>query len=304
MVESTKLMLTRERNLREETRGMDYCSHLDRLAVSCANKVIFLKDMTSHSPFDSIESPHGYPTLACFNTDVCAPSHILVADNEGPIDVFDLQTKSIVRSYLEHGSRVTGLAWCDGQSYVSSSADGTVRFYKLTDHHSYCTINVLAGTCGAHISSFSPKLLAFGTTKGKYYIYDIRNTSIPYLEAKAHSKTVSNVAFVSDFELLTVGTDSTAKLWDLQKTICTMNYEGIVHHKCFIGIDSFEDFIAFGGEDGRIQVFNKHNSLCVASKSLCSSTSFVCGCALKSVNGLLQLIAVGNQGHLMFMKLD
>ncbi len=183
--------------------------------MSCGSRVLLLKDMTSQSPFDSIETLHGYPTLACFNTEnLYSPSHILVADNEGPIDVFDLHTKSLLRSYLEHGSRVTGLAWCNGQSYVSSSADGTVRFYKLTDRHSYCTINLLAGTCGVRISPFSTNLLAFGTTKGKYYIYDTRNTSIPYMEVKAHSENVSNVVFVSDFELLTVGTDSTAKLWD------------------------------------------------------------------------------------------
>ncbi len=83
-----------------------------------------------------------------------------------------------------------------------------------------------------------------------------------------------------------------------------MNYEGIVHQKCFIGLDSFEDFIAFGGEDSYVRVFKKQNSLCVGSKRLCSSTTFVCGCILKLVNGLLQLIVVGNQGHVMFMKIN
>ena len=126
---------------------------------------------------------------------------MLVADNEGLVDVYDIQKKTLLRSYVEHGSRVTGLTWYEKQSFIFCSADGTVRLYDLANCHTHLCLNLSAGTCGVHISPFSPNLIAFGTTRGKFYVYDIRNTSTPFIEAKAHLKTVSNTLFVSEFEL-------------------------------------------------------------------------------------------------------
>ena len=105
---------------------------LDLLGVTCGTEILLMKNMRKRSPVESIESQHGCPTLTAFNT-MDVPSLMLVSDNDGPIDVFDMQRKLLVRSYLEHISRVTGLSWYNGHSFVSSSADGTVRFYKTTD---------------------------------------------------------------------------------------------------------------------------------------------------------------------------
>ena len=139
--------ILKESNLFYETKGIDYCSQLDLLALTCDKKVL-LMDCKQFSllPFGEFESQHGFPTLASFNSsDASVPSHIVVADNEGPIDVFDIQTKSHLRSYLEHMGKVTGLTWYDHQSYISSSADGTVRFYSLSQRHSYCCLNLHSG---------------------------------------------------------------------------------------------------------------------------------------------------------------
>ncbi|XP_011408138.1 PREDICTED: protein SPA1-RELATED 2-like [Amphimedon queenslandica] len=299
----TTLTTLRERNLLKETRGMDYCKSLDLLGVTCGNQTLLMKNMRKRSPVESIESQHGCPTLTAFNT-MDVPSLMLVSDNDGPIDVFDMQRKLLVRSYLEHISRVTGLSWYNGHSFVSSSADGTVRFYKTTDPHSHLTLNMVVSTCGVHISPFSPHLVTFGTTQGKFYVYDIRNTATPYIEAKGHVKTVSNAIFVSKFELLTIGTDNKAKLWDLHRTVCIRSYNDNSHQTCFVGIHTLNDLIALGGEDSRVRVYNKYDSKSIVSKSLHSSSSFVCGCTLVSIGDSAQLIAVGNQGHLLFMKLN
>ena len=284
---------------------MDYDKPSDLLAVTCNDQVLLIKNMRKQSPFDSIESQHGCPTLITFNgiNSANSPSHILVSDNEGPIDIIDMQKKVLLRSYLEHSSRVTGLSWYDSRSFVSSSADGTVRFYTMTDCHSHHTLNMASGTCGVHVSPFSPHLVTFGTTKGKFYVYDTRYASRPYIEAKGHSNTVSNTIFVSEYELLTMGTDNMAKLWDLHRTVCICSYDNNAHQSCFVGVDCLNDLIALGGEDNRIRVYNKYNSKSIASKSLHSSSSFVCGCALISTEDSPQLLAVGNQGHLVFMQI-
>ena len=207
-----------------------------------------------------------------------------------------------MRSYLEHGSRVTGLTWYEKQSFISCSADGTVRLYDLAN---CICLNLSAGTCGVHISPFSPNLIAFGTTRGKFYIYDIRNTSTPFIEAKAHLKTVSNTLFVSKFELLTIGTDNTAKLWDLHRTVCTTTFEDNKHESCFVGVDSFNDFVALGGEDNFIHIYyTKYASKSIITKELHPSSTYVCGCVLVPKDESIQLIATGNQGHVVYFKLD
>ena len=61
----------------------------------------------------------------------------------------------------------------DSHSFVSSSADGTVHFYKTTDRHSHLTLNMVASTCGAHVSPFSPHLVTFGTTQGRFYVHTV-----------------------------------------------------------------------------------------------------------------------------------
>lgn len=294
------LTVLNEMFMSKESRGMDYCRNSDLLAVSQGNNILLmnLKQWPSSDACttanDVIESEHSCPTLTSFNSNSNSSSlsHILIADNEGPIDVFDLPSKVLLRSYLEHGSRVTGITWYNTQSYVLCSADGTVRFYKLTDHHSYCSLNLFAGTCGVCTNPFAQNLIAFGTTKGKFYVYDIRNTSNPFIEAKGHLKTVSNVAFMSEFELLTVGTDNTVKLWDLHRTVCTNSYKGNMHQKCFVGLASIDDFIALGSEDAFVRIYNKWSPHCIASKKLCSSNSFVCACAFAPTQAGLQMIAL------------
>ena len=77
---------------------------------------------------EDIEPKHGFLTIVRFGHE---SENLLVSDNEGPIDVFDLQSKTLTRSYLEHSDRITGIDWAgDGQSFMSTSKDGTVRFYN------------------------------------------------------------------------------------------------------------------------------------------------------------------------------
>ena len=112
------LSVLRERNLSGETRGMDYFDPLDLLAITCGRNIKLIRNMGKRTPIDSIDSQHGCPTIANFNVNYKnkqissdIPSHVIVADNDGPVDVYDIQKKSLLRSYLEHGSRVTGLTW-------------------------------------------------------------------------------------------------------------------------------------------------------------------------------------------------
>jgi len=105
-----------------------------------------------------------------------------------PLTFFNLQTKTLTRRYLEHSDRVTGIDWTGGgQSFISSSKDGTVRLYALNSPHSHTTIDMLTAVCGIRRNPFNDSHIGFGTAKGKFFIYDVRNSVLPFLEVKGHS---------------------------------------------------------------------------------------------------------------------
>ena len=70
-------------------RGIDYCHHADMLAVTSNSKVLLLPSLST-APSDKIIPEHGFPALVRFGHEF---NNLLVSDNAGPIDVFDLQSK-------------------------------------------------------------------------------------------------------------------------------------------------------------------------------------------------------------------
>ena len=100
---------------------------------------------------------------------------ILLGDLCGPIDVYDMDNLHLQRSYLEHGDKVTGIYWIsrDNHSFVSCSKDGTVKLYDLTRPHSYASLSLDMNVCGVRCNPFDMNLIAFGTSIGKFYVYDV-----------------------------------------------------------------------------------------------------------------------------------
>ena len=206
-----------------------------------------------------IVSQHGHPAVVRFSPAGSPSPSVLLGDLYGPIDVYDTETLSLQRSYLEHNDKVTGIDWTsrDKHLFASCSKDGTVRFYDLSLPHSHSTVSMDVNVCGVKGNQFNLNQIAFGTAQGKFFMYDTRNLSTPYLEVKGHSRTVTNVTFISENEVLTMSLDSAAKLWDVTHTVCTKSYVGHVHHTYFVGVDCYEDLILMGGEDSSVRVYTK-----------------------------------------------
>ena len=149
----------------------------------------------------------------------------------GPIDVYDAENLYLQRLYLEHCDKVTGIDLIsrDNHFFVSCSKDGTVKVYDLMKSHSYTSLSLDTNVCGVSCNPFNMNQIAFGTSVGKFFIYDQRQMATPYLEVKVHSRSVSKVIFITAKEILSMSLDSTAKLWDITKTVCIKNYVG---HAC------------------------------------------------------------------------
>jgi len=48
----------------------------------------------------------------------------------------------------------------------------------------------------------------------------------------------------NESNICTKSVDSTAKLWDIHKAECKMNYEGHNHRSYFVGVDSLESIFS------------------------------------------------------------
>ena len=111
---------------------------------------------------------HGYPAIIRFGHEF---SHLVISDNEGPIDIFDIPSKLLTRSYLEHSDRVTEIDWArDGKSFMSSSKDGTVRLYKLSLAHSHTSLDTSTGVCGIRCNLFNTSQIVLEQLKVNFYL--------------------------------------------------------------------------------------------------------------------------------------
>lgn len=265
------------------TRGFDYCDEFNLLGIVGDNILWLLPDPVNSEELGKTKmiSQHGHPTIVRFSPAGSPNPGVLLGDLCGPIDVYDTQTSSLQRSYLEHCDKVTGIDWSsrEKRSFASSSKDRTVRLYDLSLPHSHSTITMNVNVCGVRRNPFNLNQIVFGTAQGKYFVYDTRKLFSPYLEVKGHSRTVTSVIFISKTELLSMSLDSTAKLWDLNHTVCTENYVGHVHHTYFVGVDSIEEYILMGGEDSSVRVYAKHKCNHIVCERLSPQQCFVCGCA-------------------------
>ena len=61
------MLVLRERKLPGETIGLDYYDLMNMLALTCGCSIKLIRNMGKRTPIESIDSQHGYPTIASFN---------------------------------------------------------------------------------------------------------------------------------------------------------------------------------------------------------------------------------------------
>ena len=168
-------------SFRTTMRGIDFCHCADILAVTSNSSVLFLPSLST-TPNDKIMPKHGVQPLFVLGMNLTTFSFLTMKAQS----IYLMYKASyLLGSYLEHYDRVTGIDWArNGKSFMSSSKDETVRLYELSLAHSHTTLDMLTGVCGIRCNPFNTSQIAFGTTKGNFFIYDIRKMAVPYLEVK------------------------------------------------------------------------------------------------------------------------
>lgn len=184
---------------------------------------------------------------------------IASSDYEGIVTVWDVNTKQSVMEYEEHEKRAWSVdfARTDPSMLVSGSDDGKVKVWCTRQESSALTLDMRANICSVKFNPGSSHQIAVGSADHHIHYFDLRNASVPLYVFKGHRKAVSYVKFVSPTELASASTDSTIRLWDVQRNLPIRTLRGHVNEKNFVGLTVNSEYIACGSETNDVFVYHK-----------------------------------------------
>ncbi|RDX95342.1 Protein SPA1-RELATED 2, partial [Mucuna pruriens] len=212
-------------------------------------------------------------SCVCWNNYI--QNYLASTDYDGVVQLWDANTGQGFSRFTEHEKR----AWSVDFSLVcptkfaSGSDDCSVKLWSINEKNSLGTIRNVANVCCVQFSTHSSHLLAFGSSDYSAYCYDLRNLRSPWCVLAGHRKAVSNVKFLDSETLVSASTDSTLKVWDLNKTspvgpstsACSLTLSGHTNEKNFVGLSVTDGYIACGSETNEVYAYYKSLPMPVTS---------------------------------------
>ncbi|KAI7730899.1 hypothetical protein M8C21_013321, partial [Ambrosia artemisiifolia] len=201
----------------------------------------------------------------CWNSYI--RNYLASADYDGVVKIWDAGTGEAVSHHIEHEKRAWSVDFSrvDPIKLASGSDDCTVKLWSINEKKSLSTIKTHANVCCVQFSPYSTNLLSFGSADYQTYCYDLRNVSTPLCILSGHDRAVSYVKFLDSGTLVSASTDSTLKLWDLNKadygclstSSCILTFKGHTNEKNFVGLSVADGYIACGSETNEVFAYYK-----------------------------------------------
>jgi E3 ubiquitin-protein ligase RFWD2 len=184
---------------------------------------------------------------------------IASSDYEGIVTVWDVNTRQSVMEYEEHEKRAWSVDFSrtEPSMLVSGSDDGKVKVWCTKQEASALSLDMRANICCVKFNPGSSHHVAVGSADHHIHYFDLRNASLPLYVFKGHRKAVSYVKFISSSELASASTDSTLRLWDVQKDCSIRTLRGHTNEKNFVGLTVNSEYIACGSESNEVFVYHK-----------------------------------------------
>ncbi|KAK9076657.1 hypothetical protein SSX86_004991 [Deinandra increscens subsp. villosa] len=201
----------------------------------------------------------------CWNSYI--RNYLASADYDGVVKIWDAGTGEAVSHHVEHERRAWSVDFSrvDPIRLASGSDDCSVKLWSINEKKSLATIKTVANVCCVQFSPYSTHLLSFGSADYRTYCYDLRNVSTPLCTLSGHDRAVSYVKFLDCGTLVSASTDSTLKLWDLNKadsgclstSSCILTFRGHTNEKNFVGLSVADGYIACGSETNEVFAYYK-----------------------------------------------
>ncbi|KXZ53054.1 hypothetical protein GPECTOR_8g49 [Gonium pectorale] len=206
--------------------------------------------------------------LSCVTWSGYIKGHLACADYEGVVTLWDANAAAELLTLEEHRKRVWSIDFsqADPARLLSGGDDGLVKLWSIQQESSAATVDLRVNVCSVQFSPTSPHVFAAGCANNRLMLYDLRSPGRPLHVIPSHGRAVSYVRFHGPNCLVAASTDSSLRLWRLDRTgpdgvpQCAQVFRGHVNERNFTGLDvSPEGYLACGSETNR--VFCYHTSM-------------------------------------------
>ncbi|GMH29760.1 hypothetical protein Nepgr_031603 [Nepenthes gracilis] len=260
-------------------------------------------------------------SCVCWNNYI--RNYLASTDYDGVVKLWDARTGQGFFEYTEHEKRAWSVDFSrfDPTKLASGSDDCSVKLWSINESESLNTIRNIANVCCIQFSSHSSYLLAFGSADYKIYCYDLRNANVPWCILSGHEKAVSYVKFLDSETLVSASTDSTIKLWDLNKSssaglstnACSLTLRGHTNEKNFVGLSVADGYIACGSETNEVYTYYKSFPMPITSHKF-GSIDPISGKEIDDHNGQFVssvcwrgksnvIVAANSSGHVKVLRM-
>jgi len=242
--------------------SMDFDRSYEHFAVVGVTKKIKIYD------FDTIlerASDVHYPLyeithnakLSCVSWNSYYKNQLACSDYDGVVTLWDSEVGTLLKTYQEHEKRCWGVDFCevDPRVLASASDDSKVKLWSTNLDYSILSIDAKSNVCCVAFKPDSKFHVLFGTADHCIHYYDLRNNKEPVRLFKGHKKAVSYVKFSGNNEFVSASTDSNLKSWKLNEGQCMKTYNGHVNEKNFVGLETYNGYIASGSENNTVYVY-------------------------------------------------
>lgn len=286
-------------------------THFATAGVTKRIKVFDFSTMVSPTAQEDANQHH-YPILeiptvsklSCLSWSRQRTCMLAAATYKGDILIHDTETNTQLQALREHTKR----AWYVDFSVLkpnlllSGSDDRTVKLWDVDrQSESAMTLQTPANVCCVKFNPHESHELAFGSADHNVYSYDLRHPKTPLCVFEGHWRAVSHVLFLNRAELISASTDSSCKLWNVQKQEPGLSYAGHTNGRNFVGLTGRNDFFACGSEDNSVYVYHKGFAGPVVTYGFGSRAGFVSTVAWKPDSNML--VAANNTGGVEILEL-
>jgi len=181
-------------------------------------------------------------------------------ERSGLVNVFDLQTQTLLNSFQAHEKPVFDIkVVAEKNEFLTSGEDGTVAIWSLKDYSLLYRINIAKETVRVMSISNDQKELAVGTKAGIICIYDLEDYAL-LRQFQAHDLPVTALQYSPDGKfLLSGGRDAQLKAWSLPAYTQTQNIPAHLYSIYSIVFHPVLPYFATGSQDKSIKIWGAEN---------------------------------------------
>ncbi|MEO0984918.1 MAG: NACHT domain-containing protein [Cyanobacteria bacterium J06639_14] len=194
---------------------------------------------------------------------VSTSNKLAVGSNDGLINIFNLSSGKLERTFQGHVSEINSLAFNpSGLKLLSGGSDQNIKVWDLRTDQCERTITGLSDWIRTLAFDPSGKMLLGGRDDGAISVFKTQNEK-RIRTIRRHSKSVNSVRYSQDGKILVVGSgDRTIGIWKAHNFELVRTLSGHSQWVSALALSPTENILASGDEDGIVKLWNLDTGKC------------------------------------------